>query len=47
MTSDCQIRWVDLLNLLDGELIQVPISKTYAENPYWTKDTPIFATSKY
>ena len=38
------------MNLLEGELIQVPVPKThYAENPYWTKDfgTPTFTTSKY
>ena len=40
------IPWADLLNLLEGEPMQVPVPKTnYAENPYWTKDTSIFATS--
>ena len=35
------------MNLLEGEPVQVPVPKThYAENPYWTKGTPIFATSK-
>ena len=45
--SDKIIPCADLLNLLEGEPIQVPIPKAhYAENPYWTKDTRIFATSK-
>ena len=45
--SEKVIPWSDLLNLLEGEPIQVPVPKThYAENPMWTKDTPIFATSK-
>ena len=45
--SDKIIPWADLLNLLEGEPIQVSVPKThYAENPYGTKDTPIFATSK-
>ena len=35
------------MNQLEGEPIQVPVPKThYAENPYLTTDTPIFATSK-
>ena len=41
------IPWSNLLNLLEEEPIQVPVPKThYAENPMWTKDTPIFAMSK-
>ena len=45
--SDKIIPGVDLLNILEGEPIQVPVLKThYAEDPYWTKDTPIFATLK-
>lgn len=45
--SDRVIPWSDLLNLLEGEPIQVPVPKThFAENPMWTRDTPIFATSK-
>ena len=45
--SDKIIPWPDLLNLLEGEPVQVPVPKThYVENPYWRKRTPIFATSK-
>ena len=45
--SDKIIPWAHLLNLLEGEPIQVSVPKThYAENPYSIKDTPIFATSK-
>ena len=41
------ILWSDLLSLLEGEAIQVTVPKThFAENPIWTNDTPIFATSK-
>ena len=45
--SDKIIPWPDLLNLLEGEPIQAPVPKThYAENPYWRKCAPIFATWK-
>ena len=56
--SECVIlndfRWsdkimpsADLLNLLESEPVQIPVVKThYAENPYGTKDTPIFVTWK-
>ena len=41
------ILWSDLLKLLEMEPIQVLVPKThFAENPIWTKDTPIFAKSK-
>ena len=46
--SDKIIPWADLLDLLEGEPIQVLVPKAYyAENAYWAKDTPIFATSKF
>ena len=41
------VPWSDLLNLLEEKPIQVLPPKThYAENPMWTKDKPIFETSK-
>lgn len=45
--SEKVMPWSDLLNLLEGFEIHVPVPKThFAENPVWTADTPIFATSK-
>ena len=36
------------MDLLEDEPIQVLVPKAYyAENAYWAKDTPIFATSKF
>ena len=45
--SEQVIPWSDFLNLLEGEAIHVPVPKThFTEDPLWTKDTAIFATSK-
>ena len=45
--SEKIIPWGDFLNLLEGEDIHVPVPKThFTEDPLWTADTPIFATSK-
>lgn len=41
------IPWSDFLNLLEGEEIHIQVPKThFSEDPVWSADTPIFATSK-
>ena len=45
--SERVIPWSDFLNLLEGEVIHIPVPKThFAEDAVWSADTPIFATSK-
>ena len=45
--SEKVIPWSDLLNLCEGEKVQIPVPKThFTENVVWTADTPVFATSK-